>query len=76
MSVTAKSLGIDKLDVGNRLALIGELWDSVSSETESLPLSVELKAELDQRIEEAESNPDAGVSWSEVKEATLARLRN
>ena len=76
MSVTAKSLGIDKLDVGNRLALIGELWDSVSSETESLPLSVELKAELDQRIEDAESNPDAGVSWNEVKEATLARLRN
>ena len=76
MGVTAKSLGIDKLDVENRLSLIGELWDSVSAETESLPMSVELKAELDQRIEDAESNPDIGDSWNEMKEATLARLRN
>ena len=76
MGVTAKSLGIDKLDVENRLSLIGELWDSVSAETESLPMSVELKAELDQRIEDDESNPDIGNSWDEVKEATLARLRN
>ena len=56
--------------------MIGELWDSVSAETESLPMSVELKAELDQRIEDAESNPDIGDSWNEMKEATLARLRN
>lgn len=76
MGVTAKSLGIDKLDIENRLALIGELWDSVSADTESLPMSDELKAELDRRIDDAESNPDAGVSWAEVKGATIARLRD
>jgi putative addiction module component (TIGR02574 family) len=75
MSVTAKSLGIDKLDVANRLALIGELWDSVSAETEALPLSVQMKTELDNRIAEADANPDSGVSWDQVKNDSIARLR-
>jgi putative addiction module component (TIGR02574 family) len=75
MSVTAQSLGIDKLDGANRLALNGELWDSVSYETESLPLSAEPKAELIRRIEDADLNPDTSVPWDEVKGATIARLR-
>lgn len=75
MSVTAKSLGIDKLDVANRLALIGELWDSVSAETEALPLSTQMKAELDNRIAEADTNPESGVSWDQAKNDAIARLR-
>jgi len=75
MNVTAKSLGIDKLDVANRLALIGELWDSVSAETETLPLSTQIKAELDSRIAEADANPDLGVSWDQERTDAIARLR-
>jgi putative addiction module component (TIGR02574 family) len=75
MGVTAKSLGIDKLPVEERLILIGELWDSVADETESLPLSFELKAELDRRLDAADKDPEAGVPWEEVKKDTLARLR-
>jgi len=75
MGVTAKSLGIDKLDVSDRLALMGELWDSVATETEKLPLPVELKAELDRRIEDAEANPDSGVPWEQAKSDALARLK-
>ena len=75
MGVTAKSLGIDKLDITERLALIGELWDSVSAETEAMPLPVELKAELDRRIAAADANPNSGKSWDEVKADTLARLQ-
>ena len=75
MSITAKSLGIDKLDVADRLALMGELWDSVIADTENLPLSIELKSELDKRIEDAESSPDSGIPWEQVKMDTLARLK-
>lgn len=67
MGVTVKSLGIENLDVEDRLALIGELWDSVASETESLPLPTELKNELDRRIEEADNNPEASLAWDDVK---------
>ncbi|MFK7890697.1 MAG: addiction module protein [Granulosicoccus sp.] len=74
ISVKVKSLGIDKLDVANRLALIGELWDSVSAETEALPLTTQMKAELDSRIAEADANPDSGVSWDQVKNDAIARL--
>lgn len=75
MSVTAKSLGIDKLDVENRLALIGELWDSVSSDTEEMPLSPEFKAELDRRVEDADANPSSAVDWDQAKNETMVRLR-
>ena len=67
MGVKAKSLGIDKLLVEERLTLIGELWDSVAYEAESLPLSTELKAELDRRLDAADKNPEAGVLWEEAK---------
>jgi len=73
--ITAKSLGIDKLSIEDRLFLIGELWDSVADETEALPLSPELKAELDKRLDAAEKDPDSGVSWDNVKKDTLTRLR-
>ena len=75
MGVTAKSLGIDKLDVENRLALIGELWDSVSSDTEALPLSPEFKAELDRRVEEADANPGIGTDWYHAKAEAMGRLK-
>ena len=75
MGATAKSLGIDKLDVADRLSLIGELWDSVSAETEDFPLSVQMKTELDNRIAEADANPDSGVTWDQAKNDAIARLR-
>ena len=75
MAVTVKSLGIDNLNVEDRLALIGELWDSISSETETLPLSAELKNELDRRLKDAELNPSSSKSWDQVKEDTLSRLK-
>jgi len=75
MSVSAKSLGIDKLDVTDQLALIGEIWDGISSEAESLPLSDEFKKEMDRRIDEADANPDSGMLWDDAKREALDRLK-
>ena len=74
MAISAKSLGIDKLDVEERLKLIGEIWDSVSEEAGDLSLSTEMKAELDKRLAAADANPEASVPWEDVKKRVMNRI--
>jgi len=75
MGVSAKSLGIDKLPVEERLALVGEIWDGISSDTESLELTQRMKTELDSRLDEADSDPGTGVPWELIEKETRERLK-
>ena len=74
MGISAKSLGIDKLDIEERLQLIGEIWDSVSEEAGDLSLSPEMKEELDRRLAAADANPEASVPWEDVKKRVMDRI--
>jgi len=74
MGITAKSLGIDKLDIEERLKLIGEIWDSVSDEAGDLSLSPEMKEELDRLLAAADANPEASVPWEDVKKRAMDRI--
>lgn len=74
MGISAKSLGIDKLDIEERLKLIGEIWDSVSDEAGDLSLSPEMKDELDKRLAAADANPEAAVPWEDVKKRAMDRI--
>lgn len=71
MSVSIKSLGIERLSVAERLTLVEELWDSISDAT---PVTDAQRAELDRRVAEHEANPDDVISWEEVKSSISARL--
>ncbi len=53
MSVSLKSLGIDRLSVADRLILVEELWDSIAAAT---PLTDAQRAELDRRLADHEVN--------------------
>lgn len=75
MSVSIKSLGIDRLDVEERLALVEELWDSIAAGSAAIPLTEAQRAELDRRIAEHEANPDDVVSWEEVKASIAEQLK-
>jgi len=67
-----KRLGLDKLAIDERLALLDELWDSVNSSLSlSRQLSPEQKAELDRRLDALEAGDDRGRPAAEV----LAELR-
>jgi putative addiction module component (TIGR02574 family) len=72
MSASLKSLGIDRLSIEERLALVEELWDSIA---EATPLTEAQRAELDRRLAEHKANPDDVVSWEEVKASITARLK-
>ena len=74
MAVTAKSLGIDRLDVDERLALIEEIWASICADKAKFPLTDAQRAELDRRVADDDSFPDDVIPWDDVKKSARARL--
>lgn len=74
MNASVKSLGIDRLPVEERLALVEEIWDSIAADSGAVPLTETQRAELEKRIAEDDVNPDDVIPWEQVKAATLARL--
>ena len=74
MTVTAKSLGIDKLGVNDRLALVEEIWASICADARRFPLSQSQREELDRRVADDDEFPDDLVPWDEVKASVRARL--
>lgn len=70
MGANVRDLGLDKLPVADKVALINELWADVVAEERSNPISPELARKLDERIASYESNPDQLHSIDEVM-ATL-----
>ncbi len=42
---------LSRLPLDVRIRLVGDLWDSIAAEQQSLPLTPEQKAELDRRLD-------------------------
>ncbi|MBX9623025.1 MAG: addiction module protein [Gemmataceae bacterium] len=75
MPPTLEALGIDRMTVGERIALVQDILDSIAADQPRPPLSEAKKAELARRLADADANPDDVVSWDEVEAAALARCR-
>ena len=74
MGASMKSLGIDRLGVDERLALVEEIWESITVDSAAVPLTDPQRSELDRRLKDHESNPDDVISWDKVKTGALKRL--
>lgn len=74
MGASVKSLGIDKLDVADRLALVEEIWASIVADGKAFPLTSAQREELDRRVADDDSYPSDVLPWSEVKATVRARL--
>lgn len=72
MNASLKALGVEKLSIEERIALVEELWDSIA---EATPLTEPQRAELDRRLEEHKRDPDDVVSWDVIKASIAARLK-
>jgi putative addiction module component (TIGR02574 family) len=57
-----------------RWELAEKLWESLRDTAQSMPLSDEQKAMLDERLLDMEQRPDDGTSWEQVK-ADLRKTR-
>jgi len=74
MSTSIKSLGIDRLPIEERLALVEDLWDSIAADSAAVPLTDAQRLELQKRIEEDDAHPNDVIPWEQVKASTLSRL--
>lgn len=74
MSVSVKTLGIDRLDVDERLALVEEIWASICADAKAFPLTDMQRAELDRRVADDDAHPDDVVPWDEIKASARSRL--
>jgi putative addiction module component (TIGR02574 family) len=64
-----------QLSVQGQLELVEALWDGIAKRN-AVPAPTDAqKAELNRRLADHEANPDDVVSWSEVKAAALAHIR-
>jgi putative addiction module component (TIGR02574 family) len=67
MSSLMKALGIDRLSVDDRLALVQEIWDSIAATPEQVPLTEAEKELLDRRLADLDANPNNVLTWEEIK---------
>jgi putative addiction module component (TIGR02574 family) len=74
MNVSVKTLGIDRLNVDDRLALVEEIWATICADAKSFPLTDAQRAELDRRVSDDDAFPDDVAPWDEVKAAVRSRL--
>jgi putative addiction module component (TIGR02574 family) len=70
-----QALGIDRLSVADRIALVQEIWDSIAADVEQAPLTEAQRQEVDRRLAAHRANPQAAVPWEQVEAEALARLR-
>lgn len=75
MDISATLAEIKRLSVDDRLHLVQEIWDSISLEPEQLELTKAQEQELSRRLADYKENPNAGISWDEVKARALEKLR-
>ena len=65
---------IKKLSMAERILLVQDIWDSIFSSAEDLPIADEQKKELDSRLETYQHNPKSGKSWKDVRDNIRTRL--
>lgn len=65
--MTALRDEILKLSVVERLQLVEEIWDSLTEDAVDMPLSDELKRELDRRLALHRANPESAIPWEQVR---------
>jgi putative addiction module component (TIGR02574 family) len=75
MDISATLAEIKTLSVDDRLHLVQEIWDSISSAPDLLELTEAQEHELYSRLADCKENPNAGIPWDEVKTQALGKLK-
>ncbi len=75
MAPTLQTLGIDRMSVEDRIALVTAIWDSIVAEPHSHLLTESQRLELERRLAEHAANPQDVVPWEQIKAEALARFQ-
>jgi putative addiction module component (TIGR02574 family) len=71
--MASKRIDIESLTQEERLDLLEDLWDSLSSDPASVPLTPAQREELDRRLDELDRDGAVGIPWDEVYRRIAAR---
>lgn len=63
-----------QLSVAERIQLVEDIWDSIATVPNNLPLTAAQEEELDRRLTAYEQNPNEGMLWDEFKQ-TLGKTK-
>ena len=74
MTDSVKTLGMDRLGIDERLALVDEIWASICADAAKFPLSEPQREDLDRRVADDNAFPDHVAPWSEVKAPIRGRI--
>ena len=72
--MAALPIPLDDLTAEQRVELMGRLWDSLDPAA-AAPITDAVAAELDRREAEADSDPQGGELWTEVRATLKRKLR-
>jgi putative addiction module component (TIGR02574 family) len=61
------AIDIATLSPEERLKLLEQLWDSLSSRPDVVPITKPQREELDRRLDELEREGPSGIPWEEVQ---------
>ena len=65
--------GIAKLTVAEKILLLEDLWDSIASKPETVPVPQSHREELDRRLAEYEKDPGRLLTLDDLRERIEAR---
>ena len=67
MAQSPSRLDIEKLSLVERIRLVGDIWDGIAAEQESLEITEAQRIELRRRRDEYRSSREKGSSWESIK---------
>ena len=62
---------VQQLSPSEKLILVSELWNELEANPVDVPVSADVIAELDRRMEHFEKHPEEFTRWESVKERLL-----
>ena len=65
---------IRKLSVSERLALVEEIWDSISSDPGGVPVSEAQLDEARRRLSDHDTDPATAIPWEEAESRLRSKL--
>ncbi len=66
---------VQRLSPSEKLIFVSELWNDLEANPSEVPVSREIIAELDRRMEHFRQHPDEFTTWEAVKERILNSRR-
>lgn len=66
---------VQRLPASEKLIFVSELWNDLEANPSEVPVSREILAELDRRMEHFRKHPDQFTTWEAVKQRILGSPR-